>query len=187
MSSTRFSKKQINLVVGFLILIASLIYQSFHPKTLNIIKQAKIIESWPASQSAQLIKVAKVIDGDTIKLEDGQTVRYIGVDTPETKHPQKKLQCYGKEAMRKNKDLVEGMMIRLEQDISETDKFSRLLRYVFVPTESSPSGLFVNDYLVREGYAYSATFPPDVKYSEYFTQLQQEAQVNKKGLWRDCK
>lgn len=183
----KLTKRNTNLLVGLLILLISGIYQTLQPKNQIISGQSKVIESLPASQSAQLVRVARVIDGDTIKLEDGQTVRYIGIDTPETKHPQKKLQCFGKEAKDKNKELVEGKMVRLEKDISETDRYWRLLRYVYVPTEASPSGLFVNDFLVREGFASAATFPPDVKYSDYFIHLQQSAQMNKKGLWKSCK
>src|SRR5688572_24726454 len=110
MRQFRLTKKQTNLIIGLIILIVSAIYQSLQPKTQNISNQAKIIPTLIASQSANLIKVTRVIDGDTIQLETGQTVRYIGIDTPETKHPQKKLQCFGKEAMEKNKELVEGKM-----------------------------------------------------------------------------
>jgi len=127
-----------------------------------------------ASISAELVKVVRAIDGDTIKLETGQTVRYIGIDTPELHHPKKKLECFGKEARNKNKQLVEGKLVRLEKDISETDKYWRLLRYVYVSTTASPSGEFVNDLLVREGYAYASTFPPDVKFSDHFRILEGE-------------
>lgn len=124
--------------------------------------------------------VTRVIDGDTIQLENGKTVRYIGIDTPETKDPRKSLQCFGKEALGKNKELIEGKRVRLEKDVSETDKYGRLLRYVYV------GDIFVNDYLVRQGYANASTFPPDVKYQEMFIQAQQEARENKRGLWTSC-
>lgn len=128
-----------------------------------------------------LSKVIKVIDGDTIKLENGEVVRYIGIDTPETVHPSEPVQCFGKQASDKNKELVEGKMVRLEKDITDKDKYGRLLRYVWV------GDLFVNDYLVREGYAYSYTYPPDVKYSEQFVQAQKEAKEGNRGLWNACK
>jgi len=67
-------------------------------------------------------KVVKVIDGDTIKLENGEVVRYIGIDTPETVHPSKPIQCFGKEASDKNKELVEGKLVKLEKDITNRDK-----------------------------------------------------------------
>lgn len=129
----------------------------------------------------QLFKVVKVIDGDTITLENGEVVRYIGIDTPETTHPSKPVQCFGKEASEKNKELVEGKMVRIEKDVSERDKYNRLLRYVWV------GDIFINDYLVREGYAYASTYPPDVKYSDQFLKAQQEAREKKKGLWAGCK
>jgi len=127
-----------------------------------------------------LFKVVKVIDGDTIKLENGEIVRYIGIDTPETVHPSKPVQCFGKEASDKNKELIEGKLVRLEKDITDRDKYGRLLRYIWV------DDLFVNDYLVREGYAYVYTYPPDVKYSEQFVQAQKEARENNRGLWATC-
>ena len=186
MRKFRLTKKQTNLVVGLIVLFISAIYQTLQPKTQTISNQARVIESLPASQSAQLVKAVRVIDGDTIKLETGETVRYIGIDTPETKHPQKKLQCFGKEAMQKNKELVEGKLVRLEKDVSETDKYWRLLRYIFLPTEASASGIFINEYLVKEGYAYAVTFPPDVKYSDHFRNLENQARENLRGLWNKC-
>jgi len=70
--------------------------------------------------------------------------------------------------------------VRLEKDVSETDKYGRLLRYVWI------DDIFVNDYLVRQGYAYTYTYPPDVKYSEQFVEAQQEAKKNSRGLWGGC-
>ena len=128
----------------------------------------------------QSAKVTRIIDGDTIEIEGGQRVRYIGVNTPETVDPRTTVQCFGKEASIKNRELVEGKVIALEKDISETDKYGRLLRYVFVDQ------LFVNDYLVREGYAYSSSYPPDIKYQQQFSESQMEAQQSGRGLWSTC-
>lgn len=132
--------------------------------------------------------VSRVVDGDTIKLESGQTVRYIGIDTPETKDPKKNVQCFGDEAYKKNKELVEGKRVRLEKDVSETDRYGRLLRYVYVLSgnASDSASLFVNEYLVKEGFAYAATFPPDIKYNEHFQQMQKKAEVENRGLWKTC-
>lgn len=123
------------------------------------------------------VKVIRVIDGDTIVLEGGQIVRYIGVNTPETKHPKKSIECFGKEAAEKNTELVLNKRVRLEKDVSETDKYKRLLRYVYV------GNIFVNDYLVKEGFAYVSSFPPDIKYQDQFLLSQKEAEENKRGLW----
>lgn len=121
--------------------------------------------------------VAKVVDGDTIVLSTGEKVRYIGVDTPETHHPFKKVECFGQEAFQENKSLVENKEIRLEKDVSDKDKYGRLLRYVYV------GDIFVNDYLARSGYASSATFPPDIKFQEQFQNAESEARKNNRGLW----
>ena len=90
--------------------------------------------------------------------------------------------------MEENKRLVEGKTVELQKDISETDKYGRLLRYIFLydPSASS-SPLFVNNYLINEGYAYASTFPPDVKYADIFSNSQKQAMDNRKGLWKDCK
>ena len=124
--------------------------------------------------------VIRVVDGDTIHVSLGgreYTVRYIGVDTPETVDPRRPVQLFGKEASDRNKQLVEGKVVTLEKDVSETDRFGRLLRYVYV------DGKMVNATLVEEGYARAATFPPDVKYQELFRRLEQEAREAKRGLW----
>lgn len=139
--------------------------------------------------SNESVLVTKVIDGDTIEVEGGEKVRYLGVDTPETKDPRKPVQCFGKEASNKNKELVEGKRVILEKDITDTDKYNRLLRFVFLPLgPSTGSGqlLFVNDYLIREGYAQVLTIPPDIKYSEQFLEAQRKAREQKKGLWGKC-
>jgi micrococcal nuclease len=128
----------------------------------------------------QKVKVVRVVDGDTIEIEGGQKIRYIGVDTPETVKPNTAVQCFGKEASNKNKELVEGKVIEIEKDISETDKYDRLLRYVFV------DDVFVNQYLVGEGYAYSSSYPPDVKYQGVFREAQKKAEEESKGLWGAC-
>ncbi len=138
-------------------------------------------------QNNSLIKVVRVIDGDTIEIEGKQTVRYIGIDAPELHHPKKSVQCFAKEAFEKNKELVEGKMVKLEKDVSETDKYKRLLRYVYLYNPpSTPEALFVNKYLVAEGFAHAATFPPDVKYADVFVSEQRNASTNKKGLWSSC-
>ncbi len=125
----------------------------------------------------ELVKVIRVIDGDTIVLENGKTVRYIGIDAPELNLKKGKPECYGLEAKKKNEELVLGKKVRLEKDVSETDKYGRLLRYVYV------DDIFVNEFLVREGYATILTYPPDVKYADLFLESQKEARENNRGLW----
>ncbi|MBI5650939.1 MAG: thermonuclease family protein [Chloroflexi bacterium] len=125
-------------------------------------------------------QVSRVIDGDTIQvLIAGKTytVRYIGIDTPETVAPGKPIEWMGAEASEANKSLVGGKSVDLEKDVSETDKYGRLLRYVFV------GNVFVNAELVRKGYAKVSTYPPDVKNQSLFLQAQQEARTAGRGLW----
>jgi micrococcal nuclease len=119
-------------------------------------------------------EVSQVIDGDTIVIEGGFHVRYIGIDTPEV-HPQ--LEAYGMEALQANRELVEGKEVRLERDVSETDKYGRLLRYVYV------NGILVNAELVRQGLAYARAYPPDTKYQDYLEELETEAREAGRGMW----
>ncbi|MDP2731228.1 MAG: thermonuclease family protein [Dehalococcoidales bacterium] len=114
--------------------------------------------------------VTRVIDGDTIEIEGGYRVRYIGIDAPEED------EYYFKEALAKNAELVLGKKVRLKRDVSETDKYGRLLCYVYV------GDLFVNAELVRMGYANAVKYDPDVKYSNYFTGLEQYAVSSKLGI-----
>ena len=119
-------------------------------------------------------------DGDTIEVRiGGETykLRYIGIDTPETVDPRRPVGCFGKEASERNRQLVEGKTVGLEKDISETDGFGRLLRYVWLGEE------MVNATLVAEGYALASSYPPDVKYQDTFRALEAEARDAGRGLW----
>lgn len=124
-------------------------------------------------------RVARIIDGDTIVLEDGTKVRYIGVDTPETVHPSKPVEFMGKEASEYNRRLVEGKNVRLEYDVERLDKYGRTLAYVYLDT------LFVNAELLRAGYAHVLTIPPNVHYSELFLSCQRAARDASRGLWNE--
>ncbi len=94
------------------------------------------------------IKVVKVVDGDTLQLINGESVRYIGIDTPEKNDPRKPEQCYAREASARNAQLVEGKDVVIYKDISEKDKYGRWLGFIYLS-----DGTFVNETLVREGYA----------------------------------
>lgn len=123
----------------------------------------------------QRAQVTRVIDGDTIEvILSGRKyrVRLIGIDTPERGRP------YYREATNKTKELVLAKQVRLVKDVSETDRYGRLLRYVYV------NGTFVNAELVRQGYAVQATFPPDVRHAELFKRLAAEAREEEAGLWK---
>ena len=129
-----------------------------------------------AAPSTQLTEatVVRVIDGDTIEVDIGgrlYKVRYIGIDTPEVGRPG------ADEATSVNTQLVSGRTVYLEKDVSETDRYGRLLRYVW-----TDEGM-VNAILVANGYAQVATYPPDVKYQEDFLELQRQAEETGVGLW----
>ncbi|OGK17703.1 hypothetical protein A2866_05980 [Candidatus Roizmanbacteria bacterium RIFCSPHIGHO2_01_FULL_39_8] len=190
---TRISLKKLKNPYYLLVLIIVLFISYFYGGELNPLVTREVASPTPipkptsvSTSSATLVKVLRVIDGDTIELDGGQKVRYIGIDTPELHDPRKKVECFAKEAMEKNKEWLEGKTIRLEKDVSEKDRYDRLLRYAYVPTEASPSGEFINTLLVKEGYALVSTFPPDVKYAELFKNLEKEARENKRGLWNKC-
>lgn len=137
--------------------------------------------------------VTRVVDGDTIEVSvtgvvegpgagsarPGGTydVRLIGIDTPESVHPQQPVECFGREASAAAKALLEGESVKMVTDISDTDRYDRLLRYVYLGAEMA------NARLVANGYAYAYTYPPDIRWSELFVQLQREARANGRGLW----
>ena len=129
--------------------------------------------------------VTRVVDGDTIDLENGQTVRFLGMDTPETVDPRRPVGCFGKEASNKSKDLLSGKVVILQKDVSDTDKYGRILRYIYLQLDNGQI-LFVNDYLVREGFARVLTYPPDIKFDSQLREAETQAKINKKGLWGKC-
>jgi len=128
--------------------------------------------------------VVRVVDGDTIvvQVDDSEeTVRFIGVNTPETKHPEKPVECYGEEASAFTESLLPvGSSVRLELDVQERDKYGRLLAYVWL------DGTMVNEVLLSEGYAQVMTIPPNVRYAERFLEAEREARAEGRGLWGAC-
>jgi micrococcal nuclease len=130
-------------------------------------------------------RVDRVIDGDTIDVIVGGAplrVRYIGVDTPETRHPAKAVQCYGHAASTFNARLVSGERVRLVRDVKERDRYGRLLAYVYRVRD----GLFVNGELARLGYARSLAIAPDTRFAARFAQLARDARKAGRGLWSAC-
>lgn len=131
------------------------------------------------SGSSNLHFVASVIDGDTIRIEDKQRVRLIGIDTPGAG------ECYYHSSTQALKDLVEDKMVRLEKDITDKDEYGRLLRYVIVSNQDEDD-IFINDYLLRKGFAKTMAMSPDTKYRDLFSSAQQEAYKDKLGMWGEC-
>jgi micrococcal nuclease len=129
------------------------------------------------TQEPQHAKVVEIVDGDTIRvIVDGveKPVRYIGIDTPESTT---QVEYFGKEASEKNVELVAGQDIVMYRDVSETDKFDRLLRYVFVGDK------FINYELVNQGYAASFRYDPDTSCADLFDQAESNAKSIGLGLW----
>jgi micrococcal nuclease len=129
----------------------------------------------PRSALSDETAVVRVVDGDTIVVAiggaRGTKVRLIGIDTPERDR------CFFEAATQRMRALVEGKSVRLDRDVSETDRYGRLLRYVYRGTT------FVNAVMVREGFANAATYPPDVAHASEFVALARAARIAKRGLW----
>ena len=147
----------------------------------------------PILSACELQKVSRVIDGDTFKLSDGTVVRLIGVDTPEVVDPRKEVQWFGVQSSNKMKEWIDGRTVCLRGDINKTqdiDKYGRLLRYVWVlnnsrqiPGEQVQSdGLFVNEELIKQGYASAYTKYP-FQYMKSFRDHEKNAAKNNLGLW----
>jgi micrococcal nuclease len=129
--------------------------------------------------------VTRVVDGDTIHVfVDGadETVRYIGIDTPESVKPGTPVQCFAEAASAANRRLVDGRRVVLTFDAERRDRYGRLLAYV----RRADDGVFVNEQLVRDGYARTLTIPPNVRYAERFATLARDARGTERGLWRAC-
>jgi micrococcal nuclease len=132
--------------------------------------------------AGEIGKVVTVVDGDTIKVElpsDVETIRLIGIDTPETVHPQKPVEHFGREASAFTTRLALGRVVRLEDDAEGTnrDKYGRLLRYVFLP-----GGELLNAEIIAQGYSHAYTRFPFSRMEE-FRGLERAAREGNRGLW----
>ena len=161
--------------------------QNVNEETLNnteIEKQER--EQLAKRFNLEAVTVERVVDGDTLKLTDGRRIRLIGINTPEST---KRTEKYGKEASQYTTSKLNGKQVWIQKDISETDRYDRLLRIVWVdiPTddldENEIRTKMFNADLVINGYAEPSTFQPDVKYSDYFIKFAREAREQNTGLW----
>lgn len=178
---------------GFLIVVLIVLVSIFVVQLIKVtprfhtqvpVHSDKITEEW----QKQSFYVKRIVDGDTIEVVDGNNifkVRYIGIDTPETVKPNAPVDCFGKEASNYNKQLVEKKNVYLEPDVQSKDSFGRELRYVYVKNAQNEFDM-VNKILVAEGYAFVATYPPNVKYQSEFMSLESEARNAQRGLWITC-
>jgi len=128
-------------------------------------------------------EIVRVVDGDTFVIDyngKNEKVRLIGVDTPESVHPdEQKNTAFGNEVSSYSKRMLMGKRVQIEFDVEKRDKYGRLLAYVYI------DGQMYNKLLLERGYAKIATYPPNVKYVEDFKSLQKQARENKVGLWSD--
>ena len=133
----------------------------------------------PAQNPARdLFQVTEVVDGDTIKVSTIGTLRLIGMDTPETRDPRKPVQCFGKEASNKAKELLSGKKVYLEYDpANKIDKYGRTLAYIY-----REDGLFYNAEMIKQGFAHSYVQFPHPRLDEFNT-YQREARDNNRGFW----
>ncbi len=143
------------------------------------------IVDWIDPPPAGHARVEEVVDGDTIVVRFGESkerVRLIGVDTPETHHPDKAVQCFGQAATSFLTNLLSDQDVRLENDPTNTnrDRYDRLLRYVYLE-----DGTLVNQKIISEGYGFAyVAFPFEKK--DIFVASEAQAERQGKGLWSEC-
>jgi len=167
-----------------------------HTQELHHEEKLKISIPFGEEYDYKNIKVNRVIDGDTLQLENGERVQLIGIKAPEDEK-------MGQETMEFVKELMayKGDVVKLETDVGERDKYDRLLAYAYklvclhpcrmrerkgYEYESFEDGIyiFVNATIIKSGYATPMTIPPNVKHAELFKELYEEARKQKKGLWK---
>jgi len=156
------------------------------PTAVPTSSQPMVVSASTAVVKPANAMVEKVVDGDTLeaKLDDEGKIfkiRLLGINTPETVDPRRPVECFGKEASNKMKELLTGKRIRLEADpqADERDKYGRLLRNAFLE-----DGTDINAFMVREGYAYAyLSFPLDAKRKKELKKLQEDAKMAQRGLW----
>ena len=178
-------RKELKLIQAVVLAAAVIIYAG--SKLIHIPGGAH------AASKSETVFVARAVDGDTLKLSDGRRVRLIGVDTPElhysdkllrdskrTRKDIKAIQAMGERAADFTKRLCEGKAVRIESDVRKSDKYGRLLAYLYLE-----DGTFINAKILEEGYGQVMTIPPNVKYADYFLKLQRQARESRKGLWDD--
>lgn len=130
--------------------------------------------------------VVRPVDGDTVVVRIGgaqESVRLIGIDTPESVAPNRPVECYGPEAKSRLAALLpKGTVVMLERDVETRDAYNRLLAYVI----RAEDGLFVNLALVDEGYAESFPYAPNLAHRVDFDRAEQTARGSARGLWPTC-
>jgi micrococcal nuclease len=187
--SNKAKQKSISFLIFSAIL---LIFYYFNPEARDMgsysenLNRSKTIENCsPNTNATTTYKVLKVSDGDTIEVLTPdckiESVRMIGINTPETVDPRRPVQCFGEEASNKAKEILKGSTVTLEFDSKSgsRDKYGRILAYVFLP-----DGRSFNKLMIEEGYAYEYTSEnTEYRYQNEFKEAQRIAEENKRGLW----
>ena len=174
--------RAIQLGIGGIILVLfSFLYQEMGWTFLNTTQTQQVTNN--ISNVGTYYTVTKVTDGDTLHVDiDGvdERVRLIGINTPETVDPRTQVQCFGKEASERMRELAEGELVSLEYDDSQSmrDTYGRLLAYVYLE-----DGQMLNRKMVAEGYAYEYTYLSAYAYQSEFRELQNLARTSGRGLW----
>lgn len=184
------------VVILFILSCANFV--AAEPGKLNIeysSQEGKFVIPFGHSYDYRNILVKRVIDGDTLQLENGERLRLIGIDSPEMHESDKlyrdsqrsgkdirTIKELGRRAYEFTKKLVEGKYVSLEFDVEKYDKYGRLLAYVYLK-----DGTFINAKIVEQGYANLMTIPPNVKYADLFLKLYREARTRKRGLWKEAR
>lgn len=185
--------KNVRFITLLAVLAIAAATNSCDSSETHVTSEQKVSLPFGRSYSYDDILVVRAVDGDTLKLENGERVRLIGIDTPEMHESQKlyrdsrksgqdirTIQALGRRSYEFTRALVEGKRVRLEFDVEKRDKYDRLLAYAYLKDNT-----FVNAEIVKQGYADLMTYPPNVKYVELFKQLYREARENNRGLWKE--
>lgn len=178
---------------GLIALVAALVALSAcatHQVQLEVQAPATLQDEAAGRERAEVVRV---VDGDTIrvvitgrvegtgvgaaKVGEEYPVRLIGIDTPESVRPNTPVECFGRESSTAAKALLDGREVTLVKDVEETDRFDRLLRYVYIGEEMA------NARLVANGYATVFTYPPNVRHADLFVELERQAREEDRGLW----
>ena len=183
----KLKKKLTGIVTSVVVVAIALLLDKF--EIINIEDYLKSVETENVTETnsktnvniSTVYDVIRVVDGDTLVINyngKNEKVRLIGVDTPESVHPnEEKNTEFGDSVSKFSKEILSGKQVGLEFDVQERDKYGRLLAYVYL------EGQMYNKLLLEKGYAKIATYPPNVKYVEEFTTIQKQARKNKVGLW----
>lgn len=181
----KLKKQIIRIITSVIVIIIALLLDRFEiidiSEYLNTNQDNHFANEQTNNNEFGYYDVVRVVDGDTFVIYYNGTnekVRLIGVDTPESVHPnEEKNTEFGDMVSNYSKKMLTGKKIQIEFDVEKRDKYGRLLAYVYL------DGQMYNEVLLEKGYAKLATYPPNVKYVDEFTKIQKRARENKMGMW----